>query len=350
MKVLADFHHGDLFYSLQLLFEKRLGWELYRPVGLDWYREGYWKVFDHVDTARQFLDIGGSFEDLKGKYPDAFFVPLNAGAKEVSSGTFLVPDVTKDSVQRGITLQEFKETKFDIVISSIPDHIPLYNQLIERFQPQAKHIFQVGNAWGHQPGVRNILASTAPFPVPAGINACFYHQEFDLETYRYEPPDREEQKKVHSYIHWMNRRELFGEYAIALPEFAFRSFGAGMDDSIIRTADVAGKMRESAFTWHYKPEGDGFGHSVFGTCAVGRPPLIWGSQYQGKLAGHLFTNEKTCLNLEGYSKEDNLRRIRQFARPEEHLKMCEATARRFRNVVDFDEEEKRIRTFLSRLV
>ena len=39
MNVLVDFiGHIDLFTSMQLLFQKRLGWELYRPDG-----EGQWK-------------------------------------------------------------------------------------------------------------------------------------------------------------------------------------------------------------------------------------------------------------------------------------------------------------------
>jgi hypothetical protein len=34
MKILVDFvGHADLYYSMHLLFEKRLGHELYRPTG-----------------------------------------------------------------------------------------------------------------------------------------------------------------------------------------------------------------------------------------------------------------------------------------------------------------------------
>lgn len=42
MRVLADYHHHDLFESLAILFEDRLGWELYRPIGMEWFDEGYW--------------------------------------------------------------------------------------------------------------------------------------------------------------------------------------------------------------------------------------------------------------------------------------------------------------------
>lgn len=64
MKVLADHHHDDLYESLRILFEDRLGWELYRPIGTEWYTEGYWDVYNHPDTVTQYLglQIGAEFQ------------------------------------------------------------------------------------------------------------------------------------------------------------------------------------------------------------------------------------------------------------------------------------------------
>ena len=42
IRILADFHHHALWESLRLVFEERFGWELYRPIGMDWFIEGYW--------------------------------------------------------------------------------------------------------------------------------------------------------------------------------------------------------------------------------------------------------------------------------------------------------------------
>ncbi len=39
MNVLADRHHAGLYRSLQLLGD-RLGWNLYTPVGMDWWDAG----------------------------------------------------------------------------------------------------------------------------------------------------------------------------------------------------------------------------------------------------------------------------------------------------------------------
>jgi hypothetical protein len=61
MKIFTDLHHNDLYYALISLFEKRLGYEVYRPIGLDWFHNGYWKIaapYNHaMDTVRQYLDI-----------------------------------------------------------------------------------------------------------------------------------------------------------------------------------------------------------------------------------------------------------------------------------------------------
>lgn len=42
MRALVDRHQADLYYSLQLLFEDRLGVQLFTPIGHEWWDEGYW--------------------------------------------------------------------------------------------------------------------------------------------------------------------------------------------------------------------------------------------------------------------------------------------------------------------
>ena len=356
MKILADFHHGDLFYSLQLLFEKRLGYELYRPVGLEWYHQKYWNVFDHPDTAQQYLglNIGDEFEKIRERYPGCQFVWLNEGAKEVDPGVYVIYDPTKHCVQRGITLEEFKNTKFDIIVSSIPQHIQPFNKLIQLYQPQAKHVFQVGNAWGHLPGVKNLLASCAPFSVPSDINACFYHQEFDLDVYK-SADTVDYPKRVRSYVHFMQNKNQMLEVAKLLPDWDFGCCGASVEEhpldkgSIAQTAEIAETMKHSGFTWHFKPEGDGFGHSLHGAYATGSIPIVWPSQYRGKLASELM-KPNTCVCAEGKTASqlaDELRRIQ--ADPDVFHGLRDNAWKRFNEVVDFNKEELVIRNFLNNL-
>jgi hypothetical protein len=338
----------DLFYSLQLLFEKRLGWELYRPIGMEWWDEGYWSVYPHPDTAAQFLSTSQSVNIPKDVH--GFQLPQRLRHNEnyhYDDGIYYVVDPSKGMVNRGITLQRFKDTKFDIVLSSIPQHIPMYNKLIQNFQPQAKHIFQVGNCWGRQPGVSNILASTTPFAVPAEINACFYHQEFDLETF-HQAPAREE-KKIFSFIHYMREVDLYNAYRAALPGFIFCSHGAGMERDLCVSVEIAARIRESMFVWHIKPEGDGYGHILHNAYATGRPAIIKGSHYRGKLGETLLSNGSTCIDIENLPVAAGAAEILRASQPDRYSAMSENAYNRFRSVVDFDAEEQRIRQFLGQL-
>lgn len=349
MRVFADLHHAELYYSLQLLFEKRLGAELYRPIGLDWYEQGYWHVFPHIDTARQFLGTDQAINIPK----DVHGNPLPTSARvnqfyRFEDGIYYVTDVTKGKVNRGITLDKFKEMEFDVLIASMPNHIGPYQQLIQRFQPKAKLVFQVGNAWGYMPGVKNVLSSTAPFTVPAGINACFYHQEFDLDTFKYEEPSPN-RNRVTSYIHYMRNKELMDAVAARLPGWEFRSYGADMEDSIMETSKLADSMRDSSFVWHYKPEGDGYGHVIHNAFAVGRPPIVWGDFYRGKIAWELMEDGVTCIDISRKSADQIAQEIQYWSDPERHIQMSKASKDRFASLVDFDREEQEIRKFLENL-
>ncbi len=348
-KVLLDYHHDALFHSLYLLFEKRLGWEIYRQIGEDWY-PNYWLVYDHPYTVNQFLGLQQGKEiptDVWGKpLPEEQRKNLNF---TVEDGIYYIKNPVYDTVHRAITLEKFKNTHFDIILSSVPAHIPRFNNLIANFQPHAKHIFQVGNAWGHLPGVKNILASTAPFAVPSDINVVNYHQEFDLDTFKYEPPKFH--NVVHSYIHYMQSPHLMNSIASSplLGGWTWMQYGAGMGQSIPDARGMADAYRRSAFTFHFKPEGDGFGHTLFSSFACGRPPLVWANFYQGKAAAPLLLDQQTCIDASRYPLHDLASLLKKFSEPEEHLRMCEAAHKRFKEVVDFDQEEIKIRKFLENL-
>jgi len=348
MKVFCDLHHADLYYSLQLLFEKRLGWEMYRPIGLEWQQQGFWKIYDHPATAQQFLSLDQSANkptDVRGNcLPKHQQLNLNYRFED---GIYYVYDSAHDKIQRAITLEKLQSMDFDILISSIPIHIQPFNKLIQLYQPKAKHIFQVGNAWGHQSGVTNILSSTAPFNVPSGINICFYHQEFDLNTYIYESPDVH--NVINSYIHYMSGPEILDQYRFLLPEFSITTYGSGMNGILNGAIGVAEAMKNSAWTYHYKPRGDGYGHSIHSSYACGRPTLIWGSQYAGKLASNLFIHQQTCIDMSLNSPKKNAQLIREWSKPDQHKAICQNVYNRFREIVDFDAEEQQIRKFIGKL-
>jgi hypothetical protein len=341
MKIFCDNHHHDLFYSLQLLFEKRFGWELYRPIGLDWYHEGYWNVYPSIDTAKQYLDFFKKPSTHKPQWGQ-----LN---KHYTSedGIYYVTDVTKNKVQRGITLEKFKNMEFDILISSMPQHIQPFNKLISLYQPKAKHIFQVGNAWGQQAGVNNILASTSYFPTSNNINICYYHQEFDLDVFNYESKCRS--NTISSFIHYMNRN-LWDQYKNKISNMQFNAYGAGMDFCWSKTSDEAEQYKNSKWTWYFKPGGDGFGYSLFRSMATGTPMLIWGPHCQGKLSGELMIDGSTCIDLSKRTIDDNINFINYLSQTENHLQLQDNCCKKFKEKVNYEIEFEQIKKFIERLV
>lgn len=343
MVVFSDLHHGDLYYSLQLLFEKRLGWTLLRPIGTDWFTQGYWKLAEvygnHPDTIRQFLGLDvhkwEAYKFLNGDY-------------KLEDGVYHIYDPIHDIHQKAITFEQFKQMDIDLVISSYQPHDLVYADLISKYKPKAKHIAQMGNIY-QTTQVKNVMCSTMPYPVESDKNVVFYHQEFDLETFKYTPPTGN--KKITSFVHCLPRKEQYELFKLGLPEYKFKSHGAGCPDNPITGAkNVAQIMSESMFGYHVKPGGDGFGHTLHSFYACGRPVLIGGNDYRDKLAGNLLQDGVTCIDLDKHSFNENINLIRYHSEPERHKLMCENAYKRFKEVVDYDQEEAEIRKFLEKII
>jgi len=345
MRILADFHHGALYHSLQLL-EQRLGWELYRPIGMEWYNEGYWNVYPHPDTANQFLGLHQSDEspiDIHGN-------PLPSDAcvnmqYTVDNDIYIVEDPAYGIPHRAVTLDKFSSMNFDVVLSSIPQHISLYNKLISNRMPRAKHVFQVGNSWSNIPGVRNILASTSPFCVDDNVNVCFYHQEFDLNLFY--PSSISCTTTVGSFIHYMRNPELMKQVGSCLPGWLFCMYGAGANH-LRGMQSVSETMRDTAFIWHYKPEGDGFGHVIHNAYACGRPAIVNINHYKGKLAEALLIPDVTCIDINGLTPQEVSQKLLLWSNNYDQI--SSAAYRRFAEVVNFDKDEELVREFMEKLL
>jgi len=341
MKVLVDFHHFDLFYSLHKLFEERMGWELYRPIGMDWFHQGFWLIGNpyapeaELKVAKQFL----------GPRPQDVIE---------SEGIYRCTDSAAPHFQqRAITFERFKQEEFDVIIGSIPDHIGTYGTLIQRHQPHAKFIFQMGNNWVgliNMHDCRNILASTGAFPVPSGVNCVFYHQEFDLDVFRYKLP--EGQKSIKSFVNCFSSNSEDGFFASLetwMPEFDFKIYGNDNRDGVLWPHEkLAAAIHDSTYVWQVKKSGDGFGHVIHNSYACGRPVITRRQHYAGKLADPLLIHGETCWDIDKIQGGDLALQIRNEL-PEEHRAMCERSYQRFKEVVNFDAEFLEIQKFLEKL-
>lgn len=327
--VLVDLHHQSLFDSLLLLFEKRLGYNVFRPIGMEWY-PNYWDVFPSIDTAKQYLQ--------------PHFVPKD-GTRPLN-----------ERLKNTITLEEFKNMGFDILVASIPQHIPIFKRLISEFQPQAKLIYQIGNHWNVDPNeVKNVMAS-AKVNIPPSVNGVIYHQEFPLDIFY--NSEIKADKKIYSFINCLATAdlfkkdwELFLELERLMPDWEFKSFGGQCrDGSINNTNELADKMREASFIFHCKTGGDGYGHVIHNAAAVGRPLITRFSDYKDKLAESLITYPCTSIHVDNFLPEDIVSNIlyvyNETGMYESYLKEIH---NRFMSTVNFNKEEQVIRKFLLSL-
>lgn len=344
-KVFCDFHHSSLLRSLVLLFEDRLDFECMRPIGMEWFDEGFWAINNQRDTAKQFLDYDSQPPD---RTP-----PLNS-AEPFVEGVFWVADPGAQTHHKACTLDFFKNNRFDYVVASIPAHVPLFEALIAKYQPQAKLIVQMGNNWNiDQYAGYNVLASIAPALAP-GVNAFYYHQEFDLTVFNDTPvrPVR----KVYSFLNviensgigWNDYREL--KRIMERQGWEFRAYGGQCPDGSIGGAEeVAKLMREAAFIFHVKPGGDGFGHVIHNAYAIGRPVITRPSHYRGQLAERLLV-PGTFIDLDRYGRPGVKNILTRLMHDPDGLEeMGRRAAERFDEVVNFEREAQEIRAWLLSL-
>lgn len=310
MRILADLHHADLYKSLLLLFEKRLGHEVYRPVGMDWFDLGYWRyLFPAKETAWQYLNPAG--------YP---------GLKQATLGR-----VTSGA--------------FDILLSSTPPMFDAFESLIQDhlLHDSIKHIFQSGNDWPMPASCENFLNSTLVGTPPAGTaNVVHYHQEFSLEDYQ--PTPSYDPRLVSSFMHYMPGRPVFEDVEKCLPHWGFRMFGANGRDG--QPADLPSAMRSTGYLWHPKRV-EAYGYNVHYAAACGKPVIGFVRANKHHTCG-AFLTKQTSLDFEDYATAGELASaLLRFN--ETYPERSEAMVKLFRKAVDFDAEEKAIRVFMENL-
>jgi len=347
MRLLADYHHHDLWESLELLCE-RLGWELVRPIGMEWFDAEYWNFERpwHGDAvARQYLQHWDT--DKEGVFPKLRYDPSH------------------DRWQKLITLEEARAFPPDIVMASVAHN----HEGLHRFAQEvgAKFGLHLGNVrfspidmaedrWD----LADFGIVTSILPAPVDKPHVVVHQEFSLEDFRHEPPDPLSVKftpmRVSSFVNCFpeNVNAYAGWKSVAgiRPQYDWRVYGAygsvPEDEyacgNIDKCSAVGDAMRASDIAWHTKQWSDGFGHVIHDWFAVGRPVVGHEWYYKNQLAGPLWQEGVTSFDLTDKSPDEVAGIIdRLYNDPDLRLRMGENAAARFREVVDFDEEEQAIR-------
>lgn len=342
--IFIDNHHQELTHSLDILFGKRLGYEVVFPIGLDWVSNGFWKIFDHPATANQYLSMSLAVDKTKINS-----IETVTGQEVINESLEYVYDPTKNLYRKSIQFEIFKHLPIECVIASIPSHCICFRDLIKRYKPDAKLIFQMGNMFSdfNLNGVKNILNSTDR-RVPFYKKHVRYSQEFDLTIFKYTDPGPI--KRITNLVHYNDEEYLFSAVRNILREYVFESYGAGNSSGpITKTVDVAKKIQESHFIWHLKRGGDGYGHVVHTAAASGRPLIISAREYKGLRFGRFIEDGITCINVDGLTAEQLAKKIRYYSEPEYHRVLCKNIHQRFKELVCFDEDEINVKHFMKHL-
>jgi hypothetical protein len=242
----------------------------------------------------------------------------------------------------------------DLVIASVPYQISAFERFRKAHSPNAYLVHQMGNNWQKDIdfGVcRNLMASAMVFGIPSSVNTVIYHQEFRTDIFEYQPPCVAE-NQIASFMNCPRVYpgiKSFFEMKYKMPGYRFRMFGSQSDDGCLTPHEkIADEMGRSMFVWHVKQGGDGFGHIIHNAMSVGRPIITKISDYQNQLAHPMLEHRKTCVDLDVCSVDEAVKYITEIS-VERYTQMCVESAHAFKTHVNFNEEEKIIRSFLSRL-
>jgi len=333
IKVFTEWHHGGLFHAQVLLWEKRLGGQVFGPVGYEWVKAGYWRLSGKPETQKQYLEPGYCHQRGDGKL--YYF------------------DKAENINQRRISLDNFKKEKFDVILCTLQEHEKSFRWLRDKYQPQAAYIRLVGNTGEQVDWDRfdNFIDTTGLYQPPSRINSIKIAQEFPLDTFYYKEPENHTTvtnlmnclKEADAYQIWL---WLKGK----LPDWKFFMHGSLGDDGMIDGLSALGdKIRDSAFIFQVKHHGEGFGHVIHNAYACGRPVITVAEFYRGKLAERFLIDGFSAILLDDKSPDEALEQIKYFADPQRHKQMCENARGLFEKYVDFDDDFKRFKIFLTNL-
>lgn len=331
-RVLADWHHPALWESLSILFEDRLGWQLYATGGRDWTKRGWSIGFDAIgwDPARYLeppgmVDRGTHLEAIDREYPDR--------------------------PRKLVTVEQAESQAWDVVLASVPGHQQPFAQLARRVG--ATFVHQIGNA--RHPidrSIPQIVLASALLPRQPGPRSRVipYHQEFSRELFAPSPAPAD-RLAVSSLMLRLDTTSGPFDWIAAADGVTWRAPGGRNPDDgayLAPMAKVADVLRSSAWIWHDKLIGDGYGHVLWNAMAVGRPLIGHRSHYAGLLGEPLFADLETAIDLDRHGPRDALRLIRAIAAdPEWYAELVARCQAKFAELVDFDAEADRIAAALD---
>jgi glycosyltransferase involved in cell wall biosynthesis len=356
LNVLADYvGHSDLYYSLHLLFEKRLGYQLYFPEGPEWQTRGFVEfpsppvTVGKIDTAND-VKLNPYVECWKDEVVDG--VHCYHRKMEPDRGHW---------IQRAITFDKFMHMDFDVVLTTYFGHEKTFHTLVEKHKPSALFIRQIGNMHERPLGfAKNILLgsyhpSVHTDVVLREISHVKYMPE-QYEGYTHTPPANHTLVKsfaphLQSYT---KDFEAWNTWKNTLTDFTFKLYGDGDTDEypygFVPHLLYPQALRDTGFVWYTKGHGGG-GFTVRQALASGRPVIIRKHYVASNnvLEERLFEHGVNCIDLDAVGFEDAARLLKEWSQPDRHVKVCQATAEKFGRDINFKQEASQVRAWIESL-
>jgi hypothetical protein len=337
MNVFIDLHALGFKGAFYKLFVERLNYNLYIPVGKDWFIEGYWYLFKHF-----------TYEQM-----------------DQLANQFLLPETTPTLLKnecpkiKFITLDEFKNQtiKFDIIIASVPHHYPKFEKLITDFNLNSKLIFHSGNNFHHDdPDVKNVknllTSAVGPYKLYSAVNKVFYHHEMDTSLYCKKTNCNP--KSVVNLQHCMDDFDTFSKLEKTLSDWDFKAYGGNNRDGILPFDLTHITLQNIGFLFHVKKADEGYGMMIHSAFACGTPVITdteYMSVYYDKsipnTASLLFNND-TIIDIKKLSIKEIVYLLEQ--RSDNYQYYSDQVYKKFKEVIDFDEECNNIKLFIEKLI
>jgi len=333
-----------------MLFENRLGHTLFRPIGMEWFHNGYWD-YPHPDkrwVAEQLLE--NTALESKSVYYNREYNNFTK-IKEISHNYITLRDMKNEADYKCLTFEQFKNTKIDVVIASVPQHEITFSKLIKDHKPDTKLILHEGNSHVKSVGTiaKNIMISVPEidYTFPEGSLIVYAHQEFDLDIFRHTKLYRH--NRIISLINclhlWKDAHDLWDKYKVLLPEYEWRMHGQDGEDGVIDNINgIAEALMNTSFVFHPKPQAVIGGHNLLNAMACGRPIITRGADIGGEMKGKLIDNYN-IIDLDIGNPEERIRSITSDKLQE----MSENIYATFKKLVDFEQESESVRQFMDNL-
>jgi len=318
LRVLADFHHPALWKSLKLTLVDRLGYELLRPVGMEWYEQGYWQH-------------------------EKFW------AQDRFAKMFLTDRLDLTPAEGQVTLEQARDIKPEIVVATVPGNVLGFRDFAD--EVGARLVQQIGNNEHFVPWADiDIALDSTNHAHPAWFDGYIrYDQEIDPRYFRrVDSPCGPVSSFLSVWHRDQDGLDYFGRVAEAVGVEHFRLYGEH-GQPLQGDEEVIPAMQDSAIVWNTKRIGDGWGHVLHSAMAGGKPIISVNSFYDGMRGSLMLKDNSGVLDISGMDFNDVVKWIKETRCDDERIKaMGDANSTRFNSIVDYERDAAKIKEAFER--